>query len=257
MRATRAGLALFLLACAAGPLRAQSAGDTTAGPLLAVGGPGMETSRIRPRSDTLVLMIAREDQELAVGTLVLRTRLVGAGADSTVVRMEVARDLEGTVLETDSFTVARRSLAPVREHYSMPGRTGQLSFEGRRVVGSRTVRGVETPIDVVLDAPAFYENSLDLVLAALPLREGYAVQLPVFDSDQGGVVRLRVRVAGAEQARTADGGQCSAWRVEVDGGDSRGTYWIERSGLGVVRYHPRTETDGVRMVRTSGCTRAT
>lgn len=224
-----------------------AAASAGAGGRLEVGSPEIQAARIRPGFDTLLLTRARGGEEQPVGELTLRTTLAGA----VIVRGEQTRGRRGDVVDADSFTLLRSSLAPVQQRSTRGTRGQTLRFDGRRVRGSRTTGGAATPIEIDLAAPAFYGNSVDLVLSALPLREGYSARFPVLSVESGDVVEVQARVAGAEAVRTADGGACRTWRVEVAGGNTNGTYWIERSGRGLVRFASR---DGeLRMLRKSGC----
>ncbi|HEX2189255.1 MAG TPA: hypothetical protein VHG51_10180 [Longimicrobiaceae bacterium] len=253
----RSSTLLCLAMLALGATAAACQSDPDPGPgqeaRVGVGSPELQAARIRPGVDTLVFLRGTGDAEQPVPGLVLtlRTTLEGDGPGAVVVREEETRGRNGTVVDADSFVLARPSLAPVRQRSAGGQGERTLRFDGRRVQGSRTGPGMQTPVDVALEEPVFYANSLDLVLSALPLREGYAARIPVFDAGSGAVAELRARVAGAETVRTADGGSCQAWRVEVAGGSSNGTYWIERSGRGLVRYN--AAQGEMRMLRKSGC----
>jgi dipeptidyl aminopeptidase/acylaminoacyl peptidase len=81
----------------------------------------------------------------------------------------------------DTFEVDRVSLEPIRRS---AGGTGSVSlrFTDSTVTGELQVRGQSMPIDARLDAPVFgNEAALTLVVAGLPLADGYETTLRVFD----------------------------------------------------------------------------
>jgi hypothetical protein len=227
--------AIALAALAGAPAAAQR-------PEVGPGSAEIRTDSLRDHADTLDLMIARGDEAVLMGTAVLRTTLTDA---ATLLRVERVT-VQGVVMGVDSFTLDRRTLAPVAVHTEERNLKRTLRFEGGRVRGS----GDGAPADTVLAAPAFYGNSMDLVLAALPLRAGYETGVRFFDYGKEGAATARVRVAGTEDVATRDGGRCTAWRVEVEGGSHTGTYWIGAGSRSLVRYDGGS---GLRILRRSGC----
>lgn len=230
----------FALAALAGALPA--AAQTTT-PEVGPGSAEIRTDSLRDQADTLDVMIARGDDAVPVAMLVLRTTRTDT---ATLLRVERVTRSGGAVMGVDSFTMHRRTLAPIAVHTTEGNGTRKLRFEGGRVRGSGAAGRVDTP----LAAPAFYGNSTDLVLAALPLRAGYEARVRFFEHGAR-AASARLRVTGSEDVATRDGGRCTAWRVEVEGGSHAGTYWIANRSL--VRYDG---DGGLRIVRRFGCAAA-
>ena len=226
-------LAALILLAHARPAAAQS--STPVGP----GSPEIRTAELRAGVDTMELLLLEGGTEFAAGMLVLRTDL----ASATLTRVERMTGRGGDVLSVDSFTVDRATLAAIAGRVTSGEGARELRFEAGRVRSS----GRGAPLDTAVASPVFYGNSVDLVLGALPLREGYEARVHFFE--EGGPVR--VRVTGAEEVATADGGRCPAWRVEVRGGSHGGTYWIGRGSPSLVRFD--TATGGFRVLRRAGC----
>ncbi|HLL84127.1 MAG TPA: hypothetical protein VK420_15800, partial [Longimicrobium sp.] len=114
-------------------------------------------------------------------------------------------------------------------------------------VRGRAARG--DTIDVAAGEPAFYSNSVDMVLAALPLAEGYEAGIRLSGGDAHDGV-APVRVTGQEEVATGDAGRCRAWRVEVGGDGPAGTYWIGADDRALVRFDGG---GGGRILRRAGC----
>ena len=85
----------------------------------------------------------------------------------------------------------------------------------------------------------FETDVMGLVLATLPLRAGYAAELPSVHAQMGEQYYIRPRVTGTQDFEDANGQTVSAWKVEVEwlnlrtddiytGGDtgSGGTYYV-------------------------------
>lgn len=132
------------------------------------------------------------------GEYVLETRLAEVAGRPAVVRRETIR-IGGAVMQVDSFALHRATLAPLARSNG-----------------------------------AFLANSMDLLLGALPLADGYQAALAVREDD-GSVVTARVRVTGREAMRT-DRGAVRAWRVSVRGASSEGTYWVGEDTRTLVRF---------------------
>jgi hypothetical protein len=227
---------IIAIAVLAGALPAAA---QTATPEVGPGSAEIRTDSLRDQVDTLDVMMARGEEAVSMGVLVLRTTRTDT---ATLLRVERLTGRGGAVMGVDSFTVDGRTLAPIAVHTMEANGTRKLRFEAGRVRGS----GGDTP----LAAPAFYGNSTDLVLAALPLRAGYEARVRFFDHGEEGASSSRVRVAGSEDVATRDGGRCTAWRVEVEGGSHTGTYWISAGTRALVRYDGDS---GLRILRRSGC----
>ncbi len=210
-------------------------------------GPGsaeVQAGEVRERADTLDLLMVQGGAAQATGMVVLRT--APGEAQGVLLRVERVTDGDGSLVVLDSFTVDRGTLAPRTVHARGGTGTRTLRWEAGRVRG----RGAQgDTIDVAAGEPAFYANSVDMVLAALPLAEGYEAGVRFSGGDvQNGVTP--VRVTGREEVATGDGGRCRAWRVEVGGSGHAGTYWMGADDRALVRFDGG---GGVRILRRSGC----
>ncbi len=177
----------FLAAlCTASVLQAQA---TTPG------SPGIEPTRIRFGTLQYVLSVVRDGEEQIIGSVVDEILPI-RGDDPVIKRVQTMHRSGGAYI--DSTVSDAQTLAP-RWHFGVqPERTVLLEFDGVRVQGritakSGTVRTVETTlVDVAFDA-----SNWDLAVRALPLEEGDAAIVQVYDVDQQ-LHRYNVRVADRE-----------------------------------------------------------
>jgi dipeptidyl aminopeptidase/acylaminoacyl peptidase len=119
---------------------------------------------------------------------------------------EYEPELSGEMMAAaDTVDVDRSSLLPLRR------RTGGLSsmsvdFSADRVTGEVFVSDFVDDIDVPLEAPVFSDGmGLDLVIAGLPLTDGYETGLRSFDVQLGQIVPQMLAVTGADQVDTPAG----------------------------------------------------
>lgn len=232
-------LLIALVACAA-PAAAQDA-------VLRPGSAQVDGSRIPERTERFDLY--QQDAGMdPIGDLYLTTRVETVDGRQVLSRDEVTL-VEGDVVQSDSFSLDRATLAPRFVRESGPAQTLSLHFAATAVHevvegdwGADTTR-------TELDAPAFAAGSTDLLLAALPLAAGYTARAAVYDWP-GGVETVGLRVEAAEELRIPGGGGAATWRVAVEGGPGAGTYWMDRESHALVQY--LSADGGIRIVRSRG-----
>lgn len=130
----------------------------------------------------------------------------------------------------DSIAFAPKSLAPVYRSFPHARRGYHfLHLDGARVSGF--VRpldgGPDKAIRQTLDGPFFEVSLLDLVLAALPLKEGLSVRMPCADYQSGKRSWAEAAVRGKKQVDAGKAGKMTAWQVDLNfsTGQKR-TLWI-------------------------------
>lgn len=189
------------------------------------GTPVLEGARIAAGTDSLALVVVQDGEARMAGFMTLQTTREGAN----LVRAERLFGADGSTLHADSFAVDAATLAP--RYQVSEGRT--RTFDA--------------------GAGAFYANSVDLVLGALPLAEGYEAQL-VLTADEGEAEAETVaplRVTGQETVRALDGGACAAWRVAFEKDGAGSVYWISTQTGRLVQFV--SPGDGLAFVRLRGC----
>src|SRR6185503_12206556 len=96
-----------------------------------------------------------------------------------------------------------------------------------------------------LGGPIFDSNILDLVVAALPLRPGFAANLPFFIYERGG--RVVMPVAVRERAIVAFPlfGRREAWVVGVGVPGAPATIWVDTHTRAILRVRYDISAGGV------------
>lgn len=100
-----------------------------------------------------------------------------------------------------------------------------------RVVG--VVEDLESPprsVDSPLPNGWYSSASLDLILRASPLAEGYAVSVPTFSGREGSRL-LTAKVVGSEEVD----GYGDAWRIDADVAGLPVTFWVNKSSRRLLR----------------------
>jgi hypothetical protein len=230
-----------LLLCAA-PAAAQDA-------VLRPGSAQVDGQRIPERTDDFELYDLVQGGE-PMGTLTLRTRFGTVDGREVIVRREVTV-VDDELVESDSFSVERRTLAPLFVRTTNESQTVRLYFAAAAVrMEAEGAFGTET-MNVDVAGPVFAGGTTDLLLGALPLAAGYTARASVFLWEEEEAFTIRIRVEGEEEVSISGGGRVAAWRVEVGGHPAMaGTYWMDRESHTLVQYE---SADGeVRAVRSRG-----
>ncbi len=180
------------------------------------------------------MILVQGGQEREVGTVTEQVALTTVGGQPA---LQYVQAVQSPMLGAggDTVVLVRQTLAPLTHRSTDARRTMALDYAGARVTGRVTpAGGAATAVDAALPAPVFDGATVDLVLSALPLAAGYAVKLPVYLHEAGGLVWVTARVTGSEDVE-AGGAQVAAWRVECEIAKRQVTYWIAQEGREVLR----------------------
>ncbi|NNG16461.1 MAG: hypothetical protein HKM89_08270, partial [Gemmatimonadales bacterium] len=131
-------------------------------------------------------------------------------------------------LDAESLALTARRLLNPFAKYRM-----DIRVEQNRVVAElEKLEGADPNLPSLLEGElphaVFEVNTLDLVLASLPLEAGYLVKLPYLVLEQPPTVQwMRVEVAGRDTVELADG-PIGVWRVELHASSGeRTTVWVD------------------------------
>ena len=208
------------------------------------GSPLLDGSRIITRTDTFEVRVEGVDPV----RLVVRTAALG---DTALLRVERMSSGD-TELGADSFVVRRATLAPLYGASRDVMASSRLTYPPGRVEGVYApADGEERTVSERLSAPVFYSNSVDLVLASLPLEAGRSFDLATW-TPAGLDGFISARVIGAEMVPTVQGARCTAWRVETENEDGAASvYWIEESTRSLLAFSAGWMQ--IRVLRHSAC----
>lgn len=183
-----------------------------------------------------------------------RMEAVTVAGRTVLRRTQVAEYKKGTRV-TFVTTFEKASMTPLAFDYSRSdtGETRRLEFgsgAGRDSATFRRSSGTgRTPAQDyvakldhrVLD---FYDGTYGILLAALPLAEGFDVEIPAFDSDRAIVDWIRVRVTGKETVPAGREKTAEAWVVRVDTEKyGTSTWWLTREAPYVIQATMTTSPD--------------
>lgn len=140
---------------------------------------------------------------------------------------ETARGPMGEVSDTE--VLSKGTLTPIERHTVQGPVEITLRYDGGGVEGSFNMNGRRRPVNVELHAPVFSDGAGSaLIVAALPLEEGYETHYRTFDLMSQEVRSMRLSVTGVEDV-TVPAGTFEAFRVEVgqaNGDPSGSTLWV-------------------------------
>lgn len=106
-----------------------------------------------------------------------------------------------------------------------------LEFTDKKATGTVNMNGQDKPVAVALGGPLFADAAgSELVIAALPLTEGYTTTFRNFDVRRQKEKLMQLKVTGTESV-TVPAGTFDAFKVEItsaDGGSDKQTLWIAK-----------------------------
>lgn len=151
----------------------------------------------------------------------------------------------GTVI--DSTVCHAESLAPVSERSHQPTKTMSLDFAGARVTGTVAPKdSAAHHVDMDTTVPVFNSTDADLVVASLPLADGYRAVLPFYTYELGGLERDTVTVLRSEKFVGPDG-ERKAWVAQLADPFLHITYWIDADSREILQAEFARRKDGMVM----------
>lgn len=204
-----AALALLVTGCAAGPAATPHATGPSHEPAF-----GLDPSRIPVGTATSDMAMARGDERRAIGTAVSSIERVTLGG-RPVLRFVLTQQL-GSGTMTDTLDADAGTLQPLRYRNVFGERQSiRVDYGADGHVVSTLVRdGVRATLDTTLVGPHFDAAQFQPLIAALPLRDGYTAEIPVFHYENGAGT-VAVRVVGRDTVERA-GGARPVWLVEYE-----------------------------------------
>jgi acetyl esterase/lipase len=137
----------------------------------------------------------------------------------------------GTAIDT--FDIDFNTLLPVYRGVKQTGVTVQVNYSEDAIDGMIVAQGQEMPLKSELEAPVYgSDTALDLVIASLPLKEGYKTSFRTFDLLSQAVKVMTLEVTGVEEI-TVPAGTYKTFKVELknmDGEPGGGTVFLNTEG---------------------------
>jgi len=201
-------------------------------------------------------LTVRLGQSPGPDTIVYQRSITRAGLDSSAgTRTVVLRVIDGTrrtrLLEVeqrfpggggeivDTALAELTTLRAVAHRSHQPTRVMRFTFSGNDVEGTvssrSSARDSITPVRQALGGPIFDSNVIDLVVAALPLRQGLTADLPFFIYERGGRVSIPVAVRERATVAFATIGSREVWVVAVEVPGAPATVWVDTRTHAILR----------------------
>lgn len=190
--------------------------------------------------DTIVFQrsITRSGQDSASGTRTVVLQVVRSAADGSLLEVEQRFPAGGGEI-VDTAVAELRTLRAVAHRSHQPSRTMRFEFDATDASGTvtalRPAGDSVTAVRQSLGGPIFDSNVIDLVVAALPLREGFTTELPFFIYERGGRVAMPVAVRERATVRFAQLGARDVWIVSVGVPGAPATVWVDTKTRSVLR----------------------
>lgn len=193
-----------------------------------------DASRITAGTWEYRVLLVQGATPQAIGT---ETRTVSQAQSNgrTAWRMTSSVRIGPIISQDDTLLIDAASLAPfsIRQGGTQQGQNTfvRLDYEGGRVRGGSRTMSQQGPreltIDTTVAAGTFDDNSLALLLTAIPYTAGARYTLPVFSGGKGQVEVMTVVVAGEENL-TTPAGTFPVWRLDITGGEVPVTMYVAR-----------------------------
>jgi hypothetical protein len=194
--------------------------------IITVGDPSFAWWRLGAQADTKKILLLQDGAERVVGATSEEIKIVESGGGTALLRTQI---LDSATLGNRkcSTMMLRTSFNPISCLDQDSDRTISIRYDGLKISGAcELADGEIEPIQVKLSEQVFDVNSVEMILRALPLREGYAAKLLVYSAAAGRVMWVSLQVSGKGKAPAGAGKETDSWIVEADYGDTRLTYWI-------------------------------
>jgi hypothetical protein len=231
-------MALTRLACLVG-LAIPACAHVHSAPVGVVPGVSVRMGRL-PNPDTIVFQrsITRAGQDSSAGTRTVVLHVIDVPRSTRL--LEVVQRFPGGGGEiVDTALAELGTLRAVAHRSHQPARTMRFTFADDAADG--TVAAVRPTGDSVaqvhqaLGGPIFDSNVIDLVVAALPLREGFTAELPFFIYERGGRVAMPVAVRERTTVAFSQLGPREVWVVAVGVPGAPATVWVDTQTHVVLR----------------------
>ena len=229
MRTIRRLASVLLLVAASSLARAASPAPPPAPPVLRVGDPAVDPSRISPHErHWKVTLVNAQNRVIEYGDwreTVSREREDGR---DVLVRRIALDGPDGKPKERVVLVVDAKTFAPIRTEEERPDLKTSMryAFSGRSLKGERLSGPGAAPQKIAATLPIecfdYLGGWMELFFAALPLKEGYAVTFPSAlatvgaEQTQDGVHWTTARVKGRATIDAGGGKKVETWLVEAD-----------------------------------------
>lgn len=216
---SRLAISILTIILALLPLTQRAAAEPAT---VAVGDRAVSGTTIGPYRATWTQKVKQEGAWVDGGTISEEAQVTTHEGKEALRHVQTVKNPSGQGAES-TMIFERASLAPrfLRQQIlnPPPGAPSEqtFTFQGPRIERRVTLGSGEIKSSAEeLPMPMFYGMTFGLVIATLPLEEGYEARLPVAIPQQGYKSWVVVRVVGRERYTAKGGKPVQAWLVETD-----------------------------------------
>lgn len=191
------------------------------------GDPSLDGARVRPGVWKIQYIRVVNGKEEEIGFVRQQLDIIEHDGETLLRSVMNFGGPRGT--SVDTAMAVRGTLHP-RVHRSFQASGSSLSLDfGDDWVSGRSTGKDEDPVEKQrkLAEPVFDANMFEIVLGALPLREGLHLRIPTYVFEREDPLWFEARVTGIENI-TIDGVTSPAWAVLVKTERGDGTFYIDR-----------------------------
>jgi len=190
--------------------------------------------------DTIVYQrsVTRSGQDSSAGTRTVVLRVIAAPGTTRLLEVEQRFPGGGGEI-VDTALAELQTLRAVAHQSHQPARIMRFTFPGDDAEGTVAslggARDSVTPVRQPLGGPIFDSNVIELIVAALPLRDGFTAELPFFIYEGGGRVAMPVAVRERATVAFPALGPREVWVVSVGVPGAPATVWVDTRTHAVLR----------------------
>lgn len=172
--------------------------------------------------------IAMGAQKMEMASTVEVKKVDGGWAVTDTMTTPMGAIVDATTLADGTLYVKSRSVkqGPVAIDYAL---------DGTKLSGKMAMNGNERPLAAELTGPLFADTATHVMIATLPLADGYETVFHNFDVQKGKQKVVALKVDGSESVTVA-AGTFDAWKVTAkpeDGAET--TFWVDKKSNRAVK----------------------
>jgi hypothetical protein len=243
---SRQGVGLVLVSLLLPAILGAQSPPSTAIEAINVGDPSVDGSFLKPYKNAWKVVYAFPGKEpFLVGTWTDELTAVDIQGRHLLRRTQMADYAKYNIVTSYVNVFDPKTMSPIFMDFkrSDTGEWAHRDFDGKAVKYRRGHSGDEGKAQsgkLDLNEPVFDYNGgmYGVLLAALPLKEGYKVTLPSLSEDRDELDRITVTVGKQELVDAGPGKQVMAWPVDTEGNyanKSHSIFWITKEPPYVIK----------------------
>ncbi|MBN1163717.1 MAG: S9 family peptidase [Candidatus Krumholzibacteriota bacterium] len=189
--------------------------------------PAVDSGKIKPATAKYSTAVSTAGQEFNLDVVI---SLQEAKREGKPVWKIISDQTSPIFSASDTFEVDKATLLPIYRGVKQGSAHVALNFTPSSVNGAINIGPRKMPVNFDLPAPVYGSDAaLDLVLAALPLSQGYQTSVRTFDIMSQSVTVYSLSVSGIENV-TVPAGSFETYKIEIrrmDGEPGGGTSYID------------------------------